>query len=195
MLPGPGLDRVPKSGTSVAYTTTRAPGEIFIQLAVRAGRDTRLKLASKGLLFELLTYHDGELPSDEDIYAGHRAAREAEGLKPDGIELIRGALDDLDHFGYLVRKTIRDINGQCRSVRAVTDSPGHHKLNLLEIFQKADQIMNKRDRLTALRELLVQREFPRGAHCPPADSRGAASDQRVVSLAAVRAARAERKAV
>jgi len=176
MVTGNPLDHVPKTGTSVAYTTTRAPGEIFIQLAVRAGRDTRLKLAAKGLLWELLTYHDAELPADQDIYDAHRAAREAEGMKPDGVDLIRGALDDLERWGYLVRLTIRDAGGQRRSVRALTDSPGYHKLNVLAIQHQAHQITKKADRLAAERVLLVQQEFPRGPHCPPADSRGVAQD-------------------
>jgi hypothetical protein len=195
MLPGHPLDRVPKSGVSVAYTTTRAPGETFIQLSVRAARDTRLKLAAKGLLFELLTYHDSELPSDEDIYEAHRTAREAEGLKSDGIDMIRGALADLERWGYLVRLTVRDSAGQRRSVRALTDSPGHHKLDVLAIFGTADAIADKAKRLAAQRELLVQRDFPRGAHCPPLDATGSAQGGKVVSLDQARAARAEREAV
>jgi hypothetical protein len=195
MLAGHAPDRVPKSGTSVAYTTTRAPGELFIQLSVRAGRDTRLKLAAKGLLFELLTYHDAELPSDEDLYEAHRSAREAEGLKPDGIDLIRGALADLERAGYLVRLTIRDAGGQRRSVRALTDSPGHHKLDIIKIHEAADAVAKKDERLAQQRALLVQQEFPRGAHCPPPGSLGVAQDRKVVSLAAHRAARTEREAV
>jgi len=190
MLPGKPLDHVPKAGTSVAYTTTRAPGEVFIQLAVRAGRDMQLKLAAKGLLWELLTYHDGELPADEDIYEAHRAAREAEGLKADGVDLIRGALVDLERAGYLVRLNVRDTGGRKRMVRALTDSPGHHKLNILAVYQDAQEIAKKAERLEAERMLLKQQEFPRGAHCPPADSLGLAKEGKVISLAAHRASKA-----
>ncbi len=195
MIPGKPLDHVPKAGASVAYTTTRAPGEPFIQLAIRAGRDTRLKLVAKGLLWELLTYHDSELPSDEDLCREHRARREAEGLKPDGIDLIRGGLDDLERWGYLVRLQIRDSKGQCRSVRALTDSPGYHKLNVLAIYHQAHQVAGKAERLAAERELLEQQEFPRGAHCPPVGSRDLACESTVIDFEARRIARASRQAV
>lgn len=174
----------------MAYTTTRAPGEIFIQLAVRAGRDTRLKWAAKGLLWELLTYHDGELPSDEDLYDAHRAAREAIGEKADGIDLLRGALDDLERRGYLVRLQIRDEHGHRRSVRALTDSPGHHKLAVQQVHADAQALIRKSERLAAERVLLKQEEFPRPAHCPPADSLGVTRDDQVVSLAERRARKA-----
>lgn len=195
MVPENHLDHVPKAGSSPAYTTTRAPGEIFIQLAVRAGRDTRLRLAAKGLLWELLTYHDSELPADEDIWRAHRETREAEGFKSDGIDVIRGALDDLEHWGYLVRVYVRDARGKKRVVRALTDSPGHHKLDVLARYQRAQAITKKADRLAAERELLVQHPFPRGAHCPPAGSGGTARDDKVISLAEHRAARSGREAV
>lgn len=181
MLPGKPLDYVPKASVSAAYTTTRAEGEIFIQLAVRAGRDTRLKLAAKGLLWELLTYHDGELPSDEDIYESHRQSREAEGQRADGLDVIRGGLNDLERLGYLVRLQIRDQAGRKRSVRALTDSPGHHKLDIKTAYDDAQHLIRKAERLSAERELLVQQEFPRLAHCPPADSLGTARDN-VISL-------------
>lgn len=182
MISGRPIDHIPKAGTSVAYTTTRSPGETFIPLAVRAGRDTRLKLAAKGLLWELLTYHDGELPADRDIWEAHRAAREAEGLKSDGIDAIRGALDDLERWGYLVRFQIRDASGQRRSVRALTDSPGHHKLDVLEAYREADQISGKTERLAKMRELLTQQSFPRGGHCPAAQHRSEEASGNVVSL-------------
>lgn len=181
MLPGKPLDHVPKASVSVAYTTTRAPGEMFIQLAVRAGRDTRLRLAAKGLLWELLTYHDSELPSDEDVYEEHRRTREAEGQRADGLDVIRGGLNDLERLGYLVRLQIRDAAGRKRSVRALTDSPGHHKLDVKTAHEAAQQLIRKPERLAAERELLQQEQFPRPAHCPPTDSLGVARNN-VISL-------------
>lgn len=190
MISSKTLDHITKSGVSVAYTTSRAADEAFIQLAVRAGRDTRLKLSAKGLLWELLTYHDDELPSDEEIYWAHRESREAQGLKSDGLASIRGALDDLERWGYLVRLRIQDAQGHPRSVRAVTDSPGHHKLDVPGIYEQAQKIPVKAERLDAERVLLKQQDFPRGAHTPGPGSIGSTKGASVISLAERRAARA-----
>jgi hypothetical protein len=169
---------VEKSGSSVAYTSLGADAsgccELFVRLSVRALRDQRLSLAARGLLAELSTYHDGEMPSAEDLEQANKAARrelaEKTGTKAGYGQSHASAMKELEQLGYLFRQRIYAEKGRPVSIRALTDTPGHHKFDLPGMYEAAMQLSDPGERKAAVRDLAEQRDFPRPVHAyRPAD--------------------------
>lgn len=192
---------IAKSGSSVAYTSLGADAagryELFIRLSVEAMRDQRLSLAARGLLGELSTYHDGELPSAEDLEKANRDVRKAlaeeAGEEKVGYgQSYAAAMKELERFGYLFRQRIYAEKGRPVSIRALTDTPGYHKYDLPGLYEQAMAHSDPEQRKVAVRALAEQRHFPRPVHAYRPAVETAAN---VVSLSERRAAREGREAV
>lgn len=91
-----------------------ALGRHFTQIANLVFRDPRLHAKSMGVFGHISTHRDGYGITAETIAAS----------MADGVSAVRGALRELEQYGYLVRRRERRTNGTLgETVYEITDMP------------------------------------------------------------------------
>ncbi|HEY3683424.1 MAG TPA: helix-turn-helix domain-containing protein [Streptosporangiaceae bacterium] len=89
-------------------------GDRFTQISNDLFRDPRLSAKAKGVFGYISTHRDGYGVTIEVITRHMR----------DGKDAVRGALKELEAYGYLIRERVRDDAGQLREVEYfITDQP------------------------------------------------------------------------
>jgi hypothetical protein len=98
-------------GTKVVRTQSRGR---FAAIPNAVLRDPNISDRARGLLCRMLSHADGHGPAAaNDLAAGTREGRDA----------VRAALKELEAAGYLVRRQVRQVNGQTVTETTVFDVP------------------------------------------------------------------------
>lgn len=85
----------------------------FVQLTNAAGQDRRLSLQARGIIYLVLS-----LPADTVL-----TAQLIEDMGTNGRESVRGALRELEKFGYLKRTRMHDGSGHWTWEQVLSDAP------------------------------------------------------------------------
>jgi hypothetical protein len=99
------------------------PDEQFAIIPNATLRDHRLSALARSILFDLLSHGDGWETNADSFW---RMAQKAHGDKiGEGRRAHRSAFAELEKYGYLVRRKVRDQRGRFVTVVHLYDTPGH----------------------------------------------------------------------